>query len=115
MQRRKASEFASLSQIGAGRRFEPELRAPFGALAVFHAWTRAAGPQLGRVTRPAGWDGRRLSIEVRDPLWLRHLERLLPELLPQLNRALAGEGRGGLAIDEIILSPGRSGSEEPPR
>lgn len=108
MPRRRATEFASLREIGNGGRFEGEIRNRAGALAVFEAWRRATGPQMARVTRPVEWKDGRLVVEVNDPMWLRHLERIRERLVPEVNAALSappGSG-GGPRLISVILRPG---------
>ena len=118
MRRRKAAKFASLRDIGKGDLFDPEVRAPFGTLAVFDAWTRSIGPQLRKVTRPLEWNGRNLKVEVTDPIWLTHLEKMQADLLPEVNATLAAGSPSGsriLRIARVVLTPGSGSAGRPPR
>ncbi len=116
--RRRASEFTSLKQIAAAGGPGPAGGGPWGALAVFDAWTRATGVPLSRVTRPVEWDGRRLVVEVSDPVWMRNLESMASSILDALNQSLAGaEGRPGKARISALLfrtggGPPRGGGAE---
>lgn len=110
MHRRRPAEFASLRQIGNGGRFDGEARLRAGALAVFEAWRKATGPRLARVTRPVEWTGGRLVVEVSDPIWLRHLERMTASLVPEVNAVLSisPEGARPPRVSRVILRPGSS-------
>jgi predicted nucleic acid-binding Zn ribbon protein len=107
VKRRRPAEFASLRVIGNTGRFDEEVRGPAAALAVFEAWRKSAGPRLGALTRPVEWNGHRLVVEVSDPLWLRHLDRMRDRLLPELNAALAGDPGTDrrLRVDRLLLRP----------
>lgn len=112
--RRRASEFTSLRQIAAS---EARRAAPWDLLVIFDAWTRATGTALSRITRPVEWDGRRLVVEVSDPVWLGSLEGMAPRIVESVNQHLAGSQEGSQergAVSTIHFRPaGPRGGGEP--
>jgi len=85
---RRPGGFLSLEAVGHLAGGSTLRDTPLSRLAVFSAWGRAVGPTLGCVTKPALFARGRLVVDVSDPVWVRELERLAPQVLSRLHEHL---------------------------
>jgi len=53
-------------------------------------WEKAAGAAAAGASRPVGFDGKTLAVEVDTPAWLHALREQEPELRARLAEALPG-------------------------
>lgn len=103
MGRGKTSDFLSLEEVGRLAGGASRANESLSRLSVFNAWSRAVGPTLRAVTRPARIAKKRLVIEVGGASWQRELERLRPEILDRLGVLLPAGSVTSLAFN---LRPG---------
>lgn len=61
------------------------LAEPLDRAAVIPAWAEVVGPQIAKVSEPAGFDGDVLFVRVASSAWLSELKRLEREILGRLN------------------------------
>ncbi len=61
------------------------LQEPLDRAGALPAWDETVGPQIARVSEPAGFDGDTLFVRVASSAWLAELKRLERDLLRRLN------------------------------